>query len=476
MMNETAKPSVFAGIATWFLVVFLTIPVWSASTELKWTEPFVVRSGEIVVLKVVGRRLPKQGNITVLYEGKPDKTVTVLDWERRSPRAAQLTLQIGTKAIAGLRGLELRLGPKDKVTQAAAFRVVLPIQLPWPHEPPNATPGKSEELRDQVFIINNFGLYQGSGAQAYFHDGLDIILPKETPVYAITDGIVRSYFLSPNVGSRYIAVEDLQNPGFGWIYVHTDKFRHSIGASVRRGEQIAVVADFDGLEHIHLSRTFVPNGDRWSRIQNHHNVFADDFFELRDAESPVIHPRLFLFPNESNQLLPLVDGKSVASGDVDIVIGIRDRGHYARSKDPNFPPGQGDRLAPTVIRCDVFNSKGERVAQWIRDWTRTILRWTDDQTSIFAPDRVKVVFKSAADVGITPQLGNWHSYYVMTNSAGINPMGEVDPSDSQHSWRTGAVNNTGERIFPDGTYTIWITAWDSVGNRSTYRTRIELRN
>ncbi|HEX9636973.1 MAG TPA: M23 family metallopeptidase [Acidobacteriota bacterium] len=450
-------------------------PAWSAKpAELLWAEPFVVRRGETVALAVEGRRLPLAAQVAVFDEGRPDPSITVLEWERPASRRGRLTIEIAADAPVGLRGLELRPAGGTRLLQTVAFRVADSARLPWPHEPPGASASEREALRDQVFIINNFGLYQASNlpAESYFHDGLDIVLPKATPIYALADGVVRDRFEPAVAGWRSIAVEDLDQPGFGWIYVHTDGFRHPVGDVVRRGEQIAEIADFDGSEHIHLSRAFVPDGRSWSRLQSHHNRFADDLFELRDVEPPRIQGPLYLFRNQTGELLPASDGELVATGDVDIVVAIRDGGHYAHSKDPAFPPSAGDRLAPAVVRCEVLNSGGERVAQWTRDLTRMVLRWEESQSAIWAPERVMVVFKSHLEI----PNAQYNSYFVLTNSDGINAGGEVQPTDTAYAWRTAATDLAGERLFPDGRYRIRITAWDSVGNRSSRNQRVLVRN
>ena len=58
----------------------------------------------------------------------------MIEWQRPSSRRGRLTLEVPAGAPLGLRGLELR--------------------------PAGAS--EREALRDQVFIINDFGLYQAS--------------------------------------------------------------------------------------------------------------------------------------------------------------------------------------------------------------------------------------------------------------------------------------------------------------------------
>ena len=476
--RRPAQPLRAAALAVAALCASAAPALAARAPEVLWAEPFVVRRGETVRLAVAGRRLPAQADVTVLDGGRADRSIAVVEWERRSGRRAHLTLEIAADAAVGLRGLDLGLAAAVPLTQTVAFRVAEAVRLPWPHEPPGASPQELEELRDSVFVINDFGLYQASGvrSQSYLHDGLDLVLPQGTPVRSLADGIVRDVFFPDQVGSRSIAVEDLDRPGFGWIYVHTDRFRHSVGDLVRRGERIAEIAAFDGLEHLHLSRTFVPEGTSWSLLPSHHNHFADDLFEIRDEEPPTIERRLWVFRNQASELLPSAGGRPVASGDVDLVVGIRDGGHYAHSQDPTFLPGVGNRLAPAVVRCEVLDRRGRRVAQWTRDLTRTVLRWEEGQTSIWAPERVAVVYKSHLDVPGAQSGGPFPPYFVLTNSDGIHPIGVVRPADAAHAWRTAADDEAGERLFPNGRYTVRVTAWDSVGNRATRTRRVVVRN
>ena len=67
-------------------------------------------------------------------------------------------------------------------------------KLPWPQHDPAFTRQQYEQMMSGLFIINNFGLYQGGDTRdsVYFHDGLDIVLPNGTVLYAISSGFVRA--------------------------------------------------------------------------------------------------------------------------------------------------------------------------------------------------------------------------------------------------------------------------------------------
>jgi hypothetical protein len=121
-------------------------------------------------------------------------------------------------------------------------------------------------------------------------------------------------------------------------------------------------------------------------------------------------------------------------------------------------------LAPAVVRCEVLDRRGRRVAQWTRDFTRIVLHWDEGQTTIWAPERVAVVYRSHLDI----PGGRFAPYLVLTNVDGIDRIGDIRPGDTAYSWETAAL--------PDGPYTVRVTAWDSAGNRATRNQRVRVRN
>ena len=81
-------------------------------------------------------------------------------------------------------------------------------KLPFPQHNPSFTSNQYNNMMSQLWIINNFGLYQGSEQVIYdyFHDGLDIVLDNGTLIYAVEAGYVRSVINST------LVIEDKDEP------------------------------------------------------------------------------------------------------------------------------------------------------------------------------------------------------------------------------------------------------------------------
>jgi len=58
------------------------------------------------------------------------------------------------------------------------YSILPPSKLPWPHQKPDLDINDYNVLIKDLWIINNFGQYQGGDTKEslYFHDGLDIVL------------------------------------------------------------------------------------------------------------------------------------------------------------------------------------------------------------------------------------------------------------------------------------------------------------
>ncbi len=97
-----------------------------------------------------------------------------------------------------------------------------------------------------------------------FHQGVDIAAWFGTPVYATADGIVQ--FSGWNGGYGNVLILD-HSHGFATVYGHLERFLVDQGASVKKGQQIALVGS-TGLStgpHLHYEvrrygHAVVPNG------------------------------------------------------------------------------------------------------------------------------------------------------------------------------------------------------------------------
>lgn len=381
---------------------------------------------------------------------------------KKSLRASRIFLA-GRAVAALLSGISACAGdsPGDvtdplvqpPVPGAIEYAVKLPDgKLPWPQHVPEFTAAQYAAMQQDLFIINNFGLYQAGSSSdrnsMYLHDGLDIVLPNGTKIHAIEAGYVRS-IVAAVLNYKYIVVEDADTPGSGWAYVHTDDFTVKVGDFVPQGKWIANVR-FQGIEHIHLDRV---HGSNFSNYMSLTRTQPDGFFVYTDVDPPEFAGAFHYLENGTETRFP-PGAPAVVHGDVDIVVGLRERGQYARR--PNFPTG--DRLAVTRIEYDIAPVGGVPVTRKSFDLTTAHL------PRLGPGQEYKMAQTLFAFYGLFYPSGNpawWQtgfSFYTITNSPPGGRTGVLTPDDAAESWRTADV--------PNGEYSVTVRAWDFKGNRA----------
>ncbi|MFB0564963.1 MAG: peptidoglycan DD-metalloendopeptidase family protein [Candidatus Aminicenantaceae bacterium] len=338
-------------------------------------------------------------------------------------------------------------------------------KLPWPHQRPGISQDEYENLIENLWIINNYGLYQASEDKslAYFHDGLDIVVENGTKLYSVESGYVKS-----GVTSGYIIIGDTEGdrPGNGWLYAHVNNIQFQEGDYIYQGDYIADVY-FLGLSHVHLNRVFLENGS-WNDIENINCVCPDKYFYYVDTQPPVIRTPFSYFQNNTDIFFEDIN-PTVVRGDVDIVVGMRDQGEFAHSKDFGF----GDRLCVTRIEYEISGNNIQPVYKKSFDFTKIII----NNLELYGRERVFTVFKHYKifhPFGITGD--KVFSYYIITNTDGTGEFGKIDLSAQDYAWNTAAVDASGNPRFPDGQYTITVKAWDFLGNCSMASDIVEVRN
>jgi hypothetical protein len=294
------------------------------------------------------------------------------------------------------------------------------------------------------------------------------VLPNGTPIYAITSGYVRVVFGQPPY--RWVIVEDAEQPGWAWQYVHIDGVEPRVGEFVPDGARLAVVS-FQGLEHIHLNRVYLEERGNWNDTYALNFVQSIGLFEFVDTVAATIETPFRYFLNESDEELRNGSPTRV-SGEVDIVAGIRDGGEYAGG-DLGVLRDYGNRLAPERVRVSIAAAARPDDVLWEHvalDFSRIILAFRRGH-ALRDPDRVYALFKYRPLVETRPP-GNHDrvfSYYVLTNHG--NNAAEprrIDPADGRASWDT--------RAFPDGEYIVTVEAWDAAGNAAVERDRVIVAN
>lgn len=345
-------------------------------------------------------------------------------------------------------------------------------KLPWPHQWPGISQSEYNNLVQGLWIINNFGQYQASEDQStvYFHDGLDVVLDNGTKIYAVDSGYVKAV----DTGTEYyysLTIGDTPGnlPGSGWSYTHINHIQFRVGDYVRKGDYIADI-HFMGLAHVHLSRIYVDSGS-WNDLRNVKVVVPDQYFNYVDTQPPAIETPFYYFRNNTNNLFQNTSPTTL-SGDVDIVVGVRDPGEHAHS-NYNF----GDRLCVSKIDYRIQMDDGKEVFyQKSFDFSKIILGYEWSQTG---RDRVQTVYKHYKIFHPVIDNNFWNktfSYYILTNTDGMGGVGMIDPAAGNYCWQTAAVDSSGKAMFPDGLYRIAVTACDSAGNCSTATDEVRVQN
>ena len=69
----------------------------------------------------------------------------------------------------------------------------------------------------------------------------------------------------------------------------------------------------------------------------------------------------------------------------------------------------------------------------------------------------------------------FHSHYIITN-ADENHQGEIKTQDGDLAWNTAKVDALDQAIYPNGLYTIEVTAHDSNGNETIKTDEVFVQN
>ena len=343
-------------------------------------------------------------------------------------------------------------------------------QLPWPHQHPMLNSEQIEKLNREVWVINDFPLYQSDkqGEWRYFHGAFDIVLDNGTKIYAIKDGWVKAI----NRSSIFIGDGKGKKPSYGWEYTHLGNHQIKTGDFVNKGTFIGEVS-FHGLPHIHLAKVF-SEGDYWGSWC--YVCMPNKHFTYIDKEPPIIKTPFFFFKNESNTMIQSnLSGEIILDGDVDIVVGIRDAGFYARSKQNGF----GDRLAVAKVDYEISSVSKEKKTQHqfgSFDFRKiNIMKSSKDRK--YNTELTKIVYKHwRLFEAKRPHGDKFFSYYIITNCLGRTLQTKLTSENRDSCWKTAKLDNKGKRVFPDGEYDIKVTAYDFVGNKSTEIMRVTVIN
>jgi hypothetical protein len=350
-------------------------------------------------------------------------------------------------------------------------------KLPWPQHAPDFTPEQYAAMLRRLHVANNFALYQAArlndATAMYLHSGLDVVLPNGTPIHAVQDGVVR-HVVDAVEFYKTLYVEDAGDSTRGWGYTHVDDFRVRVGDRVRRGTWLASVR-FRGVEHVHLTRLRVLPGGTWRDARTHVAAQPDTFFAYTDTEPPRFEGPFRYQRNESDVAFARgADGAPpVVSGDVDVVVGLRDPGEHSRQGANPI----ADRLAVARLSYEIAPVRGGD----------TLRRASLDLRTAEVPylpaggeHRIAQTVFAFHDLAFPGGQPNWSqtrtSFYVVTNAPPAGRTGVLALSDAAHAWRTAERGPDGAPRFPNGDYVVTVRAWDFKDNAAERRDTVRVRN
>jgi hypothetical protein len=330
-------------------------------------------------------------------------------------------------------------------------------------------------LRD-LYIANNFGLYQAGTEREsmYLHDGLDIAVPNGTAIHAIEDGYVRDIASQNPVFYRSVFIEDADEPGSGWGYVHVDNFRVKVGDFVPQGTLLATVAFYESLPHLHLDRLHMPAaGGSWRNFFSLVHSNPDSFFVYADTQPPLFEGGIHYFRNESDSAFARPpDGSAPAvRGDVDIVVGIRDPGEHGHPRHNRWPD---DRQAPARIEYSIAPVGGAAERRPSFDFRALRIPRLGYRKEHAIASTVFKYYELVVPVRDITRTAP--SFYIITNVPEGGRTGLMSTTDGMPSWRTAEEDGQGRPRYPNGEYVVTVWAYDYKGNVATRRDTVHVRN
>ncbi len=313
------------------------------------------------------------------------------------------------------------------------------LALQWPVWP--------DSSHHQIWAM--YGMFQ---AETFLHNGIDIIVPYMTEVYAVESGYVKTIMTIGGESSWRIVIADSAGTQDceGWMYAHIIEYYvyPSVGDWVEEGELIGRIVNWPGYpettqEHLHFSRIRFggdsaawANGfwDGWEFIANPMDLL--DYTNINDTTPPVFEnawgEQLFAYCED--ETTNYFDENAPISGDVDIICRAYDYHDFYLLKDTPHKLEfkiDGDSSIPwtTLVVFDEPFGTYQTVTQYM-----SIMYQNDYycNSGNFSPD--SQVF-----------------YYNLTNTDGDGQAGQEDKAEC---WRTP--------YFHNGDYTVSARATDYV--------------
>ena len=169
-------------------------------------------------------------------------------------------------------------------------------------------------------VWNYYEQHMGYGApeDSYLHQGLDLIVPINEPVYAVTGGIVKCV-LSLTGGAAYwrIATSDTQTAGYsqGWLYAHLiqSTIQFDVGDTVHIHDYLGNIIQWDqDWGHIHFVM-IEDSGLVWRYDDNEWGIVYNPLLSLRPYED--LTPPIFfdVFENQKTKSIITSDCPAIVN-------------------------------------------------------------------------------------------------------------------------------------------------------------------
>ena len=353
-----------------------------------------------------------------------------------------LSRRVSSKSPLPSRGRALRKG------SARAKKRPL---IRWPYAP-----------FDSAYAIGNtYEEFQCYGTRPYLHPGTDLLAPPQTPVYSVSEGVVKAVLTISGRWHWRIAVADSAGPDTteGWLYAHLEQssIAFGVGDTVHLGDYLGrlVTWPVNDFHHCHFVKVReageVWSGD-WDAVFNPLDVLRP----RADSTAPVFekvrfgdgHQALAAFcENETDHYL----SPDSLHGKVDVVVRV---GDYVGSAEWLCSVYELSYTVRSLDRDSVVVGPvlAARLSHVIPHYLGT-------------PALAHVLYK---DDEMLHSYGDYRSrifYHVVTNSDGDSLL---ELSDAQEALNTTAL--------PDGPYEITVVARDADGNESLWRVPFQIRN
>ena len=329
---------------------------------------------------------------------------------------------------------------KDKVAPSRSNTAYNPV--PWPFEP-----------FDEVHKVWNHyeqHMGDGSGTWSYLHQGLDLEVPINEPTYAVEEGWVKLVLTIGGDAYWRVAVSPEQSSGYsdGWLYAHLvqSSIQVDVGDYVELhdylGDIIYWSADWGHIHFVNIR----DQGDIWYYNDDEWGINFNPLLALTpitDDYGPVIEEfsassKFGYCVNETSSYL----SPDELTGEVDIIARISDYHGTSEWEQPAY------RTYYWVQRYPDGGVVFPKTLGQILNHTYSM--YNGGYYEAYAP----LMYKKDYMHPSPPWMNHQRDYFqVLTNNNGDSI---AEPEETELAFNTAA--------HYDGTYQVFIEAWDEYGN------------